>query len=94
VIDFMGKKAVLMPRFSSPTRNQATLDSLRVTLSDIFHEQGYKHIDVAWRNLGAYVDNQDQTQTVMLDMGGCVELSEAEDDSWINQAIESLKSKM
>jgi hypothetical protein len=54
------------------------------TLSEIFHEQCYKHIDVAWRNLGSYMDNQDQTQTIMLDMGGCVELSEAEDmcQSW------------
>jgi hypothetical protein len=29
VIDFMGKKAVLMPLFSSPIRDSTTLDALR-----------------------------------------------------------------
>ena len=91
IVRVMGQTALLMPWFQCPERTQSTLDAVEKTLREDFMDKGFRHDDVAWRNVGVYCDDG-QTKAVVFDMQKvhCVESQE----DWVTSAVASLSQKL
>jgi hypothetical protein len=90
-VQVMRQTALLMPWFQCPERTQSTLDAVEKTLREDFMDKGFRHDDVAWRNVGVYCDDG-QTKAVVFDMQRvhCVENQE----DWVISAVASLSQKL
>jgi hypothetical protein len=91
VVKAMGHTALLMPWFQTPTRNEDTLAAIQSTLQDDFMHRGYRHDDVAWRNVGVYTD-AGQLKAIVFDMKR-VSL-DANQEDWVTAAVSSLRRKL
>jgi hypothetical protein len=91
IVRVMGQTALLMPWFQCPERTQSTLDAVEKTLREDFMDKGFRHDDVAWRNVGVYCDDG-RTKAVVFDMQKvhCVESQE----DWVTSAVASLSQKL
>jgi hypothetical protein len=92
-VQVMGQTSLLMPWFQCPERTQSNLEAVKKTLTDDFMEKGFRHDDVAWRNVGVYRQGG-QTKAVVFDMQQvyCVEKHEKED--WVTPAVARLCEKL
>jgi hypothetical protein len=91
VVKVMGHAALLMPWFQVPPRTGETLDAIKTTLKNDFADNGCRHDDVAWRNVGVYTD-AGQTKAVVFDMKRVSAADHQED--WVTPAVESLGRKL
>ena len=87
----MGHTTLLMPWFQTPRRTQATLDAVAKTLREDFMANGFRHGDVAWRNVGVYREDGEM-RAVVFDMQK-VDPCEANTD-WVTSAVASLSAKL
>jgi hypothetical protein len=92
-VQVMGQTSLLMPWFQCPARTQSNLEAVQKTLTDDFMKKGFRHDDVAWRNVGVYREGG-QTKAVVFDMQQvyCVEKHEKED--WVTPAVARLSEKL
>ena len=105
ILTVMGQTALLMPWFQHPPqRNQLTLDAVEETLREDFQQQKICHGDVAWRNVGIYMD-QGETKAVVFDMQRVHPENEGLDinlgtspsskrEDWVTAAVASLALKL
>lgn len=91
VAQVMGHAALLMPWFQVPERTEKTLKAIETTLKIDFAAKGYRHDDVAWRNVGVYTETG-QLKAVVFDMKR-VSAADHEED-WVTPAVESLRRKL
>jgi hypothetical protein len=91
IVQVMGQTALLMPWFQCPERTQPTLDAVKTTLKEDFMDQGFRHGDVAWRNVGVYYDEDGQTKAVVFDMQ---QVENQTEEDWVTPAVASLSLKM
>jgi Family of unknown function (DUF5898) len=90
----MGHTALLMPWFQTPQRTQATLDVVAKTLREDFLANGFRHGDVAWRNVGVYRESVNgELRAVVFDMQKVDPCNEADSD-WVSSAVASLSTKL
>ena len=87
----MDQAALLMPWFQTLCRTRETLDAVTKTLKEDFKSNGFRHGDVAWRNVGVYYADG-ELRAIVFDMN-TVEPSEADVD-WITPALDSLAEKL
>lgn len=94
VVQVMGATALLMPWFQCPERTEQELEAVKLTLKNDFQRKGFRHDDVAWRNVGIY-EQDGETKAVVFDMQRVVASKEdEEDEDWIAEAIEALSSRL
>lgn len=88
----MGRTALLMPWFQTPQRTKATLDVVAKTLREDFLANGFRHGDVAWRNVGVYRESENgELRAVVFDMQ---KVDPCDDSDWVTSAIASLSTKL
>ena len=94
IVQVMQQTALLMPWFQYPERTEETLQAVETTLRKDFYEKGFRHGDVAWRNVGVYQDNSNGlVKAVVFDMKRVVESHPKEED-WVESAVLSLSRKL
>jgi hypothetical protein len=93
VVKVAGQTALLMPWFHSPRRSKETLEAVRVTLLNDYQRRGFRHGDVAWRNVGVYVE-QGQTKAIVFDMQQVTQAQTAQQADWVELAVASLAPKL
>ena len=86
----MDQVALLMPWFQSPRRAQGTLDAVAKMLKEDLRANGFRHGDIAWRNVGVY-HADGELRAIMFVMQS-VEPCEADVD-WVTPALASLAKK-
>ena len=91
VTTVMDQVALLMPWFQTPCRTPETLDAVAKTLKEDFRANGFRHGDVAWRNVGVY-HADGELRAIVFDMQS-VEPCEADVD-WVTPALVSLATKL
>ena len=69
-----------MPWFQTPRRTKKTLHAVATTPKEDFEAKGFRHGDVAWRNVGVYYADG-ELRAIVFDMN-TVEPCEADVD-WI-----------
>jgi hypothetical protein len=91
-VQVMGQAALLMPWFQCPERTEENLEAVKKTLTNDFMGKGFRHDDVAWRNVGIYCQGG-QTKAVVFDMQQvyCVE---NQNEDWVTPAVASLSKKL
>ena len=92
VVQVMRATALLMPWFQCPERTEQELEAVKLTLTNDFQRRGFRHDDVAWRNVGIY-EKDGETKAVVFDMQGVV-ASKEDEEYWITEAIEALSSNL
>jgi hypothetical protein len=92
IIPILGQRALLMPWFARPMRDQSTLEAVERTLLNDYDGKGFVHRDVAWRNVGVY-QGKDGIEAVVYDMGHVTSKAE-EDEGWVAIAVRSLRQKL
>jgi hypothetical protein len=88
-------EALRMPHFApvDPRNRGNALALVKETLEKHFHANGVKHDDVEWRNIGMFKAANGTLQAVVFDMGSTSTMaSSGEDDGWVDQAVQHLKS--
>ena len=100
IVTVMGQTALLMPWFQHPPqRNQSTLNAVEETLRKDFQGKHIYHADVAWRNVGIYID-QGETKAVVFDMqrvhpeNSGLDILGSKGEDWVTAAVASLSSKV
>ena len=93
VVQVMGQTALLMPWFQSPERTRPTLAAVEQTLSKDFRDKGFRHRDVAWRNVGVYRGDNGETKAVVFDMQSVGSVKNQQ-ENWVPAAVESLAEKL
>ena len=94
VVQVMGHSALLMPWFQCPERTQEDLDAVEKTLKEDFEGKNFHHGDVAWRNVGVYLDKNGEKRAVVFDMQTVRRVRHPEDDDWVTSAVKSLSTKL
>lgn len=92
-VQVMSQAALLMPWFQCPERTKSTLDAVEKTLREDFMAKGFRHDDVAWRNVGVYYGDDGQTKAVVFDMQQVYVVENKEKD-WVKSAVMSLSQKL
>lgn len=92
IVQVMQQTTLLMPWFQCPERTWETLQAVQTTLREDFQEKGFRHDDVAWRNVGVYRGEGGQVKAVVFDMQRVVEFHQKED--WVHSAVLSLSEKL
>ena len=90
---WMGVPAVIMPnlnQFSTAKERTDNLGAVRKCL-ERYHEKGYVHQDVYWRNIG-YFKFQGSVFVVMLDLHPARVFKKVVDRQWIDDSIERLSA--
>jgi hypothetical protein len=86
-----GRKALVMPHFDTPARDEKTLWLVEQCLVEHFVERKLEHGDVRWRNVGVYKANG-MTRAVVYDLE---EVKEADVGStWVRESIAKLRERM
>jgi len=60
-------------------------DGINALLLKTFHERGFRHMDVAWRNICFYVDKKNEKLPVLFDLERMSR--EVESDDWVTVAL-------
>lgn len=92
---WMGIPAVIMPnlnQFSTAKERTDNLGAVRKCL-ERYHEKGYVHQDVYWRNIG-YFKFQGSVFVVMLDLHPARVFKKVIDREWIDDSIERLSARV
>ena len=92
---WMGTHAVILPRlnqFITSEERLSSLDAVRKCLTLLFHQKGFIHTDIYWRNIG-YFKKDGVLFVVMLDLHPTRVYKEDCDTKWIDEAIERLRSR-
>jgi hypothetical protein len=63
-------------------------ERFHVTMTTSFHERGYEHQDVAWRNIGYYVDQNNIKSSVLFDLERI--RAGVKSNVWITEAMSRL----
>lgn len=88
----MDEHRLLMPWFQTPRRTQETLDAVAKKSKEDFKAKGFRHGDVAWRNVGVYRADDGEPRAIVFDMQ-TVEPCKANVD-WVTPALASLAGKL
>ena len=90
--EWSGRETLKMPHFPAipVEQRRQSMNLVREALS-LFDERGLIHCDVAWRNMGIWLDNQKSLRVIVYDLRS-VRNKEDGDVDWINQAIRRLQS--
>ena len=85
-----GSDALVMPHMCAiPKEERGEFrDRIHTLLLKTFHERGYRHMDVAWRNIGFYVSKNKQKLPVLFDMERIS--IEVESEDWVTEALSRL----
>jgi hypothetical protein len=86
-----GRKALVMPHFDTPARDETTLGLVEQCLMKHFVERKLTHGDVRWRNVGVYKANG-VMKAVVYDLEEVKESSEG--PSWVRESILKLRERM
>jgi hypothetical protein len=91
------RDALLMP-FLRPVeveRREGLLDKVKECLGK-FVDANCEHRDVAWRNIGTYIDSKGEEQVVVFDMSSVIDVKPHSSDGsarWVEEAISELRSR-
>eukprot|EP01036_Dinobryon_divergens_P031811 gene31811-41286_t len=85
-----GSDALVMPHLCAiPKAERGEFrDRIHTLLLKTFHERGYRHMDVAWRNIGFYVSKNKQKLPVLFDLERIS--IEVESEDWVTEALSRL----
>jgi hypothetical protein len=85
-----GSDALVMPHVCAiPEKERGEFrDRIHTLLLKTFHERGYRHMDVAWRNVGFYVNKNNHKLPVLFDLERIS--MEVESEDWITEALSRL----
>ena len=85
-----GSDALVMPHICVIPENERGefRESIKAMMLKSFHKQGYKHTDVAWRNIGYYVDKCKNKSPVLFDLERIGEFVGS--DVWVTEAMSRL----
>jgi hypothetical protein len=90
-------EALLMP-FLKPVdveRREGLLDKVKACLEK-FVDANCEHGDVAWRNIGTYIDSKGEEQVVVFDMSSVIDVKPHSSDGsarWVEEAMSELRSR-
>jgi hypothetical protein len=91
------RDALLMP-FLRPVeveRRVGMLDKVKACLGK-FVDANCEHGDVAWRNIGTYIDSKGEEQVVVFDMSSVIDVKPHSSDGsarWVEEAMNELRSR-
>jgi hypothetical protein len=88
-----GSPALMMPHICAiPEENRSEfIDKICELLVKTFHMRGYRHLDVAWRNIGFCVDKYDEEIPFLFDLERVENISLAECTlDWVKIAMTGL----
>ena len=85
-----GSKALVMPHICAiPEEERCEFrERIHTMMLTSFHKLGYEHQDVAWRNIGYYVDENNIKSPVLFDLERI--RAGVESDVWVNEAMSRL----
>ena len=85
-----GSDALMMPHICAiPLEERGEFkERIHVMMLTCFHERGYEHQDVAWRNIGYYVDENNIKSPILFDLER-IRVG-VESDVWITEAMSHL----
>eukprot|EP01036_Dinobryon_divergens_P032238 gene32238-41783_t len=85
-----GSNALVMPHMCAiPEEERGEFrDRIHTLLLENFHERGYRHMDVAWRNIGFYVSKNNRKLPVLFDLERIS--MEVESKDWVTEALSRL----
>jgi hypothetical protein len=85
-----GSDALMMPHICTiPEEERGGFrDSIHALLLETFHQREYRHMDVAWRNIGFCVDKNNEKLPVLFDLERMSEQVDSED--WVTDALSRL----
>ena len=71
----------------------SAVEKVKTTLLEDYHNRGFIHTDVAWRNVGLYKTASDEERAVVFDMGEVRLLRNHEktNTKWVRIACKKLK---
>jgi hypothetical protein len=52
LVSLKNRPALLLPHFDHPRREELVLKAIEKILSEDYRDRGFKHDDVAWRDVG------------------------------------------
>jgi len=87
-----GSEALVMPHFCAiPEEERGEFrDRIHALLLNTFHRRGYRHMDVAWRNIGFTVSKNNDKLPVLFDLERIS--MEVESEDWVTEALSRLFS--
>ena len=85
-----GSNALVMPHICAiPEEERCEFrERIHTMMLKSFHKLGYEHQDVAWRNIGYYVDENNIKSPVLFDLERI--RAGVESDVWVNEAMSRL----
>ena len=85
-----GSHALVMPHLCAipKGRRGEFRDGIHELLLSTFHQRGFRHMDVEWKNIGFYVDENNHNVPVLFDLERMSDQVESED--WVNEALSRL----
>jgi hypothetical protein len=85
-----GSDALVMPHICAIPEEEKNefREKIIKLLRETFHKKGFRHMDVAWRNIGFYIDESNEKLPVLFDLERMSEEVESED--WITEALSFL----
>ncbi len=85
-----GSEALVMPHICAiPEEERGEFKGgIYKLLLCTFHRRGYRHMDVAWRNIGFTVDKNNEKLPVLFDLERISKEVESED--WVTEALSRL----
>ena len=91
---WMGIPTVIMPRLNQFITKEERLDNLNAvgTCLRQFHDKGYVHHDIYWRNIG-YLMYNGAIVVIALDLHPARVYKQETDGSWIDDALAFLKNR-
>lgn len=88
-----GSEALVMPHFCTiPEEERGEFrDRIHELLLHTFHRRGYRHMDVAWKNIGFFVGKNNEKLPVLFDLER-IRIMEVEssEDCWVTEALSRL----
>ena len=90
-----GRPTVRMPYFASITDvdDKTEVELVRKCLNDNFVSKGLEHTDVAWRNVGFFLNAAGELCAVVFDLSSVKETGST-DDSWVTRACSDLTKEL
>lgn len=87
-----GTWALMMSHFSviPPLQRSKFRESIKQLLEQKFQARGLVHPDVAWRNIGFYLDKNNNKIPVLYDLDGILYYSHESNFNWIENAMNKL----